>query len=130
MQTDEKITEPTQAPAVYIDQLSQHEGETVSVRGWLLHHRDKKKLQFIVLRDGTGTVQTVAFQDDLSPEAWERIKELTQEAAVIVTGNVRKDDRAPGGYEISAKDLEIFGKSDADYPISPKEHGVGFLMEH
>src|SRR3954470_11535805 len=116
MQTTGRIQEPTQAPAVYIDQLSQHEGETVSVRGWLLHHRDKKKLQFIVLRDGTGTVQAVAFQDDLSTEAWERVKELTQESAVIVTGTVRKDDRAPGGYEISAKDLEIFGKADIDYP--------------
>lgn len=130
MQTDEKVTEPAQAPAVYIDQLSDHEGQTVIVRGWLVHHRDKKKLQFIVLRDGTGTVQVVAFQDDLSPEAWENIKELTQESAVIVTGTVRKDDRAPGGYEISARDLQIFGRADTDYPIAPKEHGVGFLMEH
>src|SRR3954451_15538224 len=100
MQSTERIQEPTQAPAVYIDQLNKHEGDTVTVRGWLTHHRDKKKLQFLVLRDGTGTVQAVAFQDDISPEAWERVKELTQESSVLITGSVRKDDRAPGGYEI------------------------------
>src|SRR5437870_13003566 len=109
-----QTTERTEAPAVYIDQLSRHEGETVTVRGWLVHHRDKKKLQFLVLRDGTGTVQAVAFQDDLSPEAWERFGDLTQESALIVTGAVRKDDRAPGGYEISVSDMHIFGKADAD----------------
>jgi asparaginyl-tRNA synthetase len=130
MQTTESIQEPTQAPAVYIDQLSHHEGESVTVRGWLVHHRDKKKLQFLVLRDGTGTVQAVAFQDDLSPEAWERFRDLTQESALIVTGTVRKDERAPGGYEISVRELQIFGQADADYPIANKEHGVGFLMEH
>ncbi len=119
-----------QAPPVYIDDLKSHEGETVTVRGWLMHHRDKKKLQFLVLRDGTGTVQAVAFQDDLSPETWERFKELTQESSIIVTGTVRKDDRAPGGYEISVSDLQIFQVAGADFPIAPKEHGVGFLMEH
>src|SRR6478672_343018 len=128
--TTEAIKEPTQVPAVDINQLSGHEGETIVVRGWLVHHRDKKKLQFLVLRDGTGTVQAVAFQDDLSPEVWERFGELTQESALLVTGIVRKDERAPGGYEISVRDLQIFGKAGADYPIAPKEHGVGFLMEH
>src|SRR5437763_2364253 len=126
MQTPERI----QAPAVYIDQLRRHEGETVTVRGWLVHHRDKKKLQFLVLRDGTGTVQAVAFQDDLSPESWELFRDLTQESALIIRGKVRKDDRAPGGYELSVRDLQVFGKAGPDYPIAPKEHGVGFLMEH
>src|SRR5919198_4954181 len=126
----ETILEPTQAPTVYIDQLSKYEGQAVTVRGWLMHHRDKKKLQFLVLRDGTGTVQAVAFQDDLPPEVWERFRELTQESALIVTGTVRKDERAPGGYELSVRDLQIFGKAGPDYPIAPKEHGVGFLMEH
>src|SRR5438067_968493 len=128
--TTETTQEPTQAPAVYINQLSQHEGETVTVRGWLVHHRDKKKLQFLVLRDGTGTVQAVAFQDDLPAEQWEQFRELTQESALVITGTVRKDERAPGGYEISVKELKIFGKAEGDYPIAPKEHGVGFLMEH
>jgi asparaginyl-tRNA synthetase len=126
----ESATESIEAPNVYIDQLSKHEGEAVTVRGWLVHHRDKKKLQFLVVRDGTGTVQAVAFQDDLPTESWELFRDLTQESALIITGKVRKDDRAPGGYEISVQDLKIFGKAAADYPIAPKEHGVGFLMEH
>jgi asparaginyl-tRNA synthetase len=77
-----------------------------------------------------GSVQAVAFQNDLAPEAWERIGTLTQEASIVVTGNVRKDDRAPGGYEISVTDLDVFQVAGDDYPISNKEHGVGFLMEH
>src|SRR5438552_16994263 len=107
----ETILEPTEAPAVYINELSKYEGQAVTVRGWLMHHRDKNKLQFLVLRDGTGTVQAVALQNDLSPEAWERFRDLTQESALIVTGTVRKDDRAPGGYEVSVKDLEVFGRA-------------------
>jgi asparaginyl-tRNA synthetase len=130
MQTEELTQESTQAPHVYIDHLGEHEGETVTVRGWLTHHRDKKKLQFLVLRDGTGTVQAVAFQDDLPPEAWDRIGSLTQESSIMVTGIVRKDDRAPGGYELSVRDLQVFQVADLSYPIAPKEHGVGFLMEH
>lgn len=130
MQSIEHTQESIQAPPVYINDLSNHEGKTVIVRGWLMHHRDKKKLQFLVVRDGTGTVQAVAFQDDLAPEAWQSFRELTQETSLLITGTVRKDERAPGGYEISIKDLQIFQAADADYPISPKEHGVGFLMEH
>src|SRR5947207_11702106 len=129
MQTTETTTESTKAPNVYIDQLSNHEGHTVTVRGWLMHHRDKKKLQFLVVRDGTGNVQAVAFQDDLPPDTWELFRDLTQESALIITGKVRKDDRAPGGYEISVEDLTIVSKADADYPIAPNEHGAGFLME-
>jgi len=128
--TQESAQELADAPTVYISELSKHEGETVTVRGWLMHHRDKKKLQFLVVRDGTGTVQAVAFQDDLSPEAWQRFRDLTQESSLIITGSVRKDDRAPGGYELSVKDLQVFQAAAPDYPISPKEHGVGFLMEH
>ena len=130
MQTEERTEEAVTAPHVYIDRLGEHEGETVIVRGWLTHHRDKKKLQFLVLRDGTGTMQAVAFQDDLAPEAWERIAGITQESSLIVTGVVRKDDRAPGGYELSVRDFEVFQVADLSYPIAPKEHGVGFLMEH
>lgn len=133
MQTEEKSQEPsgsTEAPVVYIDQLKDYEGQTVTVRGWLMHHRDKKKLQFLVLRDGTSTVQAVAFVNDLPAEAWEKIGRLTQESSIIVTGSVRKDDRAPGGYEISVQGFDVFQAADPDYPIANKEHGVGFLMEH
>lgn len=136
MQTEERAqdtqdaTEAIIAPHVYIDRLGQYESETVIVRGWLTHHRDKKKLQFLVLRDGTGVVQAVAFQDDLPAEAWARIAGITQESSLIITGVVRKDERAPGGYELSVRDFEVFQVADASYPIAPKEHGVGFLMEH
>ena len=81
MQTEEHTQEPAEAieaPNVYISDLHAHEGERVTVRGWLMHHRDKKKLQFLVLRDGTGTVQAVAFQDDLSPEAWEQLRRASR----------------------------------------------------
>ncbi|HYP20342.1 MAG TPA: asparagine--tRNA ligase [Chloroflexia bacterium] len=128
MQTEETTTR--QAPIVYIADLKDHDGQLVTVRGWLMHHRDKKKLQFLVLRDGTGTVQAVAFIDDVPPESWEKIGRLTQESSVMVTGTVRKDERAPGGYEISVKDIDVFQVAGADYPIANKEHGVGFLMEH
>jgi asparaginyl-tRNA synthetase len=137
MQT-EQSTPPAADPAghqppattVYITDLHAHEGETVAVRGWLTHHRDKKKLQFLVIRDGTGVVQAVAYQDDLPPDSWAHIADLTQESSVTVTGVVRKDERAPGGYELSVRDLEVFQVADSSFPIAPKEHGVGFLMEH
>ncbi|HVF98557.1 MAG TPA: amino acid--tRNA ligase-related protein, partial [Chloroflexia bacterium] len=128
MQTEETTTR--QAPVAYIADLKDHDGQVVTVRGWLMHHRDKKKLQFLVLRDGTGTVQAVAFIDDVPSESWEKIGRLTQESSVMVTGTVRKDERAPGGYEISVKDIDVFQVAGADYPIANKEHGVGFLMEH
>ena len=128
MQTEETATQ--QAPVVYIADLKDHDGQVITVRGWLMHHRDKKKLQFLVLRDGTGTVQAVAFVNDVPAESWEKIDRLTQESSVMVTGTVRKDERAPGGYEISVKDIDVFQVAGADYPIANKEHGVGFLMEH
>ncbi|HEX8217627.1 MAG TPA: asparagine--tRNA ligase [Chloroflexia bacterium] len=135
MQTEETTTrqeETTtrQAPVVYIADLKDHDGQVVTVRGWLMHHRDKKKLQFLVLRDGTGTVQAVAFVNDVPAESWEKIDRLTQESSIMVTGTVRRDERAPGGYEISVKDIDVFQVAGADYPIANKEHGVGFLMEH
>src|SRR5438874_387398 len=133
MQTEEHTQETTgavESQNVYVSELHAHEGEQVTVRGWLMHHRDKKKLQFLVLRDGTGTVQAVAFQDDLSPEVWQRFEGLTQESSLMVTGTVRKDERAPGGYEISVSDLQVFQVAAPDYPVQPKEHTVGFLMEH
>jgi asparaginyl-tRNA synthetase len=137
MQTEEEKQELTgtkeagaEAPAVYINELGKYEGKIVKVRGWLMHHRDQKKLQFIVLRDGTGSVQAVAFKGDFTPEKWELFAGLTQETSLTVTGTVRKDDRAPGGYEISASDVEVFQLAGADFPIQPKEHTVGYLMEH
>ncbi len=136
MQTSEETQASTadegtaEVLTVYISDLGKHEGERVTVKGWLMHHRDQKKLQFLNLRDGTGTVQAVAFKGDLSSAAWEVFSGLTQELSMIVTGTVRKDDRAPGGYELSINDIKVFQAADADFPVQPKEHGVGFLMEH
>lgn len=130
MQTEEKAGESIEAPVVFIKDLSEHEGQSVVIKGWLMHHRDQKKLQFLNLRDGTGNVQAVAFKGDFSPEKWETFGGLTQESSIVVTGTVRKDDRAPGGYELSLSDMQIFQAAAPDFPVQPKEHGVGFLMEH
>jgi asparaginyl-tRNA synthetase len=117
------------AQSAYIEDIADFEGEEVTIKGWLHNRTDKGKLQFLLIRDGTGTIQAVAYADDLSPESFEAIQQLTQESSVVVTGKVRADDRAPGGYELSVSDLEVVQLSEP-YPITPKEHGVGFLMDH
>jgi asparaginyl-tRNA synthetase len=100
------------------------------MRGWVTHLRSSGKVAFIVMRDGSGTLQCVLVKGSLAPETWERFAELTQETTIVVTGGVRPDARAPGGYELSVSDLEITGSSPADYPIQPKEHGVDFLLDN
>ncbi|MEW8977348.1 MAG: asparagine--tRNA ligase [Symbiobacterium sp.] len=114
---------------VTVDKLPQYEGETVELRGWVYNYRSSGKIQFIIFRDGTGICQAVLFIKDVSPEVFEAGKQLTQESSIIIRGTVRKDDRAPGGYEIGVKDLEIVQIAE-DYPITPKEHGTEFLMDH
>lgn len=104
-------------------------GKTVEVRGWLTHRRSSGKVQFLVLRDGSGVIQCVAGRNDLSPEGWETCERLTQESAVIVRGSLRADARSPGGVELGMTAIELVGAADA-YPISPKEHGTDFLMDH
>ena len=100
------------------------------MRGWVVHLRSSGKVAFIVLRDGSGTLQSVLVKSSLSPEAWERFSQLTQETTIEVTGEVRPDARAPGGYELGASDLVILGESPIDYPIQPKEHGIDFLLDN
>jgi len=100
------------------------------VRGWVTHLRSSGKVAFIVLRDGTGTLQAVLVKNAVSPEVWERYAALTQETSVAITGEVRIDARAPGGVEIGVSDLQVLGSSPIDYPIQPKEHGVDFLMDN
>ena len=114
---------------VYIEDIGKYEGKDVELRGWVFNFRRKGKLLFIILRDGTGIVQCVVFKGDVGEEQFEKAKRLTQESSVIIRGSVKKDDRAPGGYEVSAKEIEpVF--ITKDYPITKKEHGVAFLMEH
>jgi asparaginyl-tRNA synthetase len=93
------------------------------------HHRSKGKLQFIVMRDGTGVCQVVAFKGDLAPATWEAVDRLSLESSVAATGTVRRDERAPGGFELSLHDIHVYQYA-VDYPIAEKEHGIGFLMEN
>ena len=114
---------------VYIADIAAYEGKTVTLRGWLYNRRSSGKLQFLQVRDGTGTIQCVVFKGDVPPEVFERSREVTQESSVIVQGVVRADSRSSMGYEVGVTDLHIVQQA-RDYPITPKEHGVGFLMDH
>ena len=115
---------------VRIEALRDCVGRVASVRGWVTHVRSSGKVAFIVLRDGTGILQTVLVKNNVSPEVWSRFQQLTVETSIAVTGEVRADARAPGGFEMSATELEIIGPSPIDYPIQPKEHGVDFLLDN
>lgn len=117
-------------PTERIADLSGHVGETVTVRGWVTHLRSQGKVAFVVIRDGSGTLQCVLVKNAVPAQAWERFAQLTVETSVAVTGSVRAEPRAPGGYELSVSDLEIVGPSPVDYPIQPKEHGIDFLLDH
>ena len=117
------------AVRVNVEEVGQHEGKPVVIKGWLYNKTDKGKLQFLLVRDGTGIIQAVAFQDDMPAEAFAAAQQVTQESSLIVTGTVRADKRAPGGHELSLDDLEVVQLADP-YPITPKDHGVGFLMDH
>ncbi len=113
-----------------IVELPARAGETLTVRGWVTHLRSSGKVAFVVLRDGTGTLQSVLVKNQLAPESWARFSELTQETSVAITGEIRADARAPGGVELGVTELEILGASPLDYPIQPKEHGVDFLLDN
>ena len=115
--------------SVPIAELGQHVDRTVTVRGWVATTRSSGKIAFLVMRDGSGLVQCVLSKKEVTEAVWEAFQGLTHETSVAVTGSVRADARAPGGYELLATDLGILGKS-ADFPISPKEHGTTFLFEH
>ena len=125
----------TQSPALaserqtYINELSQYNGQEVTLKGWLYNLRSSGKILFPQLRDGTGIVQCVVLKSSISPETWEALKGLGQESAVIVRGQVRADSRAPGGYEIDVNDVQVVQQAH-EYPITPKEHGTEFLMDH
>ena len=114
---------------VYIDELGAHEGDTVTVRGWLYNKRSSGKIAFLQVRDGTGLVQAVAVKDEIPPEAWELVDQMTQESSLVVRGAVRADRRAPGGFELGLLEVELVQMAEP-YPITPKEHGIEFLMDH
>jgi asparaginyl-tRNA synthetase len=119
-------------PVTTISQIGKYEGQVVTIRGWLYNLRESGKLLFPIFRDGSGIVQGVVAKNAVAPEIFNSVKNLTQESSVIVEGKVRTDKRAPGGYELDVSAVEVLQKvSESDpFPISLKEHGVDFLMEH
>ncbi|MCE9582729.1 MAG: asparagine--tRNA ligase [Planctomycetes bacterium] len=118
-------------PFVYVNELKQHAGKTVTVRGWLFNKRSSGKLHFLQVRDGTGVVQCVAGKKDVDEKTFEACGAVTQESSVIVEGTVRLDERAPGGAELGVTKFEIHQLAGQPYPIAIQEHehGVDFLME-
>lgn len=112
----------------YIENLQQHVGEEVTLRGWLYNKRSSGKIRFLVMRDGTGIVQGVLVKNNLPENVFNAFDSLTQESSFAMTGRVRKEDRAPGGYEMDVSGIDIIGVAN-EYPITPKEHGVEFLMD-
>jgi asparaginyl-tRNA synthetase len=120
------------SPVTTIAEVGRHEGQAVTIRGWLYNLRESGKLLFPQFRDGSGVIQGVVPRNAVSPEVFEAVKMLTQESSVIVEGKVRADKRAPGGYELDVAHVQVVQRvPESDpYPITPKEHGTDFLMEH
>jgi len=114
---------------IYIKDLSHHVGEEISLKGWLFNKRSSGKIKFIILRDGTGYLQCIYFKGNVSEEIFSLADRLGQESSVEVKGKVKAEPRAVGGYELDATDLKVISETH-DYPITPKEHGVEFLMDN
>ncbi len=112
----------------YIEEIARHQGQPITLRGWLHNRRSSGKIHFLTLRDGTGFIQCVMSKAVVGEESFKRADHLTQESALIVHGTVRADARAPGGYELDVSGLEVVSES-VNYPITPKEHGVDYLLD-
>jgi asparaginyl-tRNA synthetase len=112
----------------YIEDVAGHEGQAVTVRGWLANRRSSGKIHFLQIRDGSGFIQGVMSKAAVGEALFQRADHLSQESAITVTGTVRADTRAPGGYELDVTDLQVVSEAH-DYPVTPKEHGVDFLMD-
>src|SRR6266571_1824106 len=113
---------------VYIEDIGKHEGQEVTLKGWLHNRRSSGKIHFLIVRDGTGFIQAVMSKAAVGEELFKAADHLSQESSIVVTGTVRTDKRAPSGYEVDVKQIEIVGESH-DYPITPKEHGVDYLLD-
>jgi asparaginyl-tRNA synthetase len=120
---------PSVTAQAYVNQLAKYVGAEVTIKGWLYNMRSSGKILFPQLRDGTGIVQCVVMKNAIQPEVWEALKGLGQESAVVVRGKVREDARAPGGYEVDVSEAQVI-QDVHDYPITPKEHGTDFLLDH
>src|SRR5437867_3236110 len=119
-------------PRITIADAGRHVGETVQIPGWLYNLRRSGKIVFPILRDGTGLMQCVAVKAALPEPLFEEIKNLTQESSIVVTGKIRAEQRAAGGYEMDVENVEVLQRvpESEPYPITPKEHGIDFLMDH
>src|SRR6266436_2345371 len=119
-------------PVTTISGIGKHDGQTVTIRGWLYNLRESGKLLFPIFRDGSGIIQGVVPKNAVPPEVFDAVKSLTQESSVIVEGKVRADKRAPGGYELDISNVHVLQRvsENEPFPISLKEHGVDFLMDH
>jgi asparaginyl-tRNA synthetase len=115
-------------PLAYIESIARHDGKAVTIRGWLHNRRSSGKIHFLTLRDGTGFLQAVMSRSTVGDEAFHKADHLGQESAVVVTGDVRADSRAPGGFELDVRELTVVNES-VDFPITPKEHGVDYLLD-
>jgi asparaginyl-tRNA synthetase len=118
-----------QPPAVRVGEVAQYEGDLIELRGWVYNVRSSGKLHFLQLRDGSGIIQCVVFKGDVEPEVFQQVAELTQESSIVVQGEVRADARSALGFEVGVQSIEVVHVAQ-DYPISPKDHGIAFLMEH
>lgn len=114
---------------IYIEELNNYIGQEIELSGWVTHKRSSGKIRFIVMRDGSGICQLVLVKNHVSDEVFNKFDELTQESSFRVYGLVKKEERAPGGFEIEVKNLDIIHIAK-DYPITPKEHGIEFLMDN
>src|SRR5215469_9005646 len=119
-------------PRIAVADAGHHVGETVEIAGWLYNLRRSGKICFPQLRDGTGIMQCVAVKSELPEALFESLKDLTQESSLIIRGKVRAEQRAPGGFELDVESAEIVQRvPESDpYPITPKDHGIDFLMDH
>jgi asparaginyl-tRNA synthetase len=129
---NDSMTQSMSSPVTTIAEIGKHEGQSVTIRGWLYNLRESGKLLFPQFRDGSGVIQGVVPKNAVAPEVFEAIKTLTQESSVVVEGKVRADKRAHGGYELDVAGVQVIQRvPESDpYPITPKEHGTDFLMEH
>ena len=114
---------------VYIEDIGKYDEQEVTLQGWLYNKRSSGKLHFLMVRDGTGILQCVVFQKDVSAEQFATADHITQESSLLVTGIVRADARAPLGYELGVRSIAVVHQA-SEYPITPKEHGVAFLLDH
>src|SRR5437867_1087351 len=112
-------------PRIYIEELRDHVGEEISIHGWMYHKRSSGKIRFIVVRDGTGLLQCVMVKSAVPEDTFGIFDALTQESSLVVSGRIKKDDRAPGGYEMELIRVRVLQVAK-EYPITPKDHGVDF----